>query len=139
MSEVHRNKCPRASIVLPDLRGGGAERVSLDPAVEFCSRGYPVDLVLMRAEGEILELVPGNARVVDLRVPRVRDVVGPLTSNFRRERPVALLAAMWPLTSCTVVAPRLARARRCRAGTLRDAIPRPATHRAVERPCHASA
>jgi glycosyltransferase involved in cell wall biosynthesis len=67
MSEFHSNNCRRVSIALPDLRGGGAERVNMELALEFCSRGYPVDLVLMRAEVEILELVPDSARVVEVR------------------------------------------------------------------------
>ena len=42
-------------ILLPDLRGGGAERVMLDLASEFARAGYQVEFVLMQARGEFLE------------------------------------------------------------------------------------
>lgn len=99
----------RIAIALPDLRGGGAERLNLDLAREFSARGHPVDLVLMRAEGELLERVPPGVRVIDLKAPRFRDLTGPLTTYFRREQPATLLAAMWPLTSFAAIARRIAR------------------------------
>ena len=43
------------SILLPDLRGGGAERVNLDLAQEFARAGHEVEFVLMQARGELLE------------------------------------------------------------------------------------
>lgn len=92
----------RIAIVLPDLRGGGVERIRLVLAREFLERGHQVDFVLMQARGELLDEVPAECRVVDLGVARARQVVGPLRTYIRRERPDAVLAAMWPLT---VIAP----------------------------------
>lgn len=86
------------AILLPDLRGGGAERVNIDLAREFIRQGHTVDFVLMQARGELLDLVPDGARVVDLKTPRVRNMIWPLRRYLQRERPNALLAAMWPLT-----------------------------------------
>jgi len=42
------------SILLPDLRSGGTERVNLDLAHEFARQGHQVKLVLMQACGELL-------------------------------------------------------------------------------------
>jgi hypothetical protein len=42
----------KISLLLPDLRGGGAERVNLNLAYEFIRAGYEVDFVLRQARGE---------------------------------------------------------------------------------------
>jgi glycosyltransferase involved in cell wall biosynthesis len=100
---------PRIAVVLPDLRGGGAERVCLYLGAEFLKRGHAVDFVLMQARGALIDLVPEGARIVNLGTQRVRGVFWPLVRYLRRQRPDALLAAMWPLTSVSIVAGRFAR------------------------------
>ena len=57
------------SILLPDLRGGGAERVNLDLAQEFARAGHDVEFVLMQARGELLEEAGASFSVVDLAIP----------------------------------------------------------------------
>jgi glycosyltransferase involved in cell wall biosynthesis len=57
------------SLLLPDLAGGGAERVMLLLAAQFAKLGHPVDLLLGRVEGPYLNAIPDNVRVVDLSGP----------------------------------------------------------------------
>lgn len=97
------------SILLPDLRGGGAERVNLDLAHEFARQGHAVEFVLMRAEGEFLAEVRAAFPVTDLATPRARQVLPALARHLRRHRPDALLSAMWPLTVLAPLARRLSR------------------------------
>ena len=97
------------SILLPDLRGGGAERVNLDLAHEFARQGYRVVFVLMRAEGEFLPEARAAFDVVDLKAPRARNVPTALARYLRTDRPDALIASLWPLTFAAVVAQKLAR------------------------------
>ena len=88
----------RISILLPDLRGGGAERVNIDLAHEFALAGHEVEFVLMQARGELLEEAREHFPVVDLAIPRARALLFSLACHLRRRRPDAILVAMWPLT-----------------------------------------
>ena len=96
------------SIVLPDLRGGGAERVAVNLANSFAQRGYAVDMLLLSAEGDFLSDLNPEVNVVDLQVDRMRRVLFPLIRYLRQARPAAVLACMWPLTIAAVAARALA-------------------------------
>lgn len=99
----------RLAMLLPDMNGGGAERVALALIRGFIARGYDVDLVLLNRQGILLSLVPDGVQIVDLGVARLRQAVRPLIRYLRERRPDALHAMMWPLTVIAVVAQRLAR------------------------------
>lgn len=94
----------KIAIVLPDLRGGGAERLHVNLANDWIERGYLVDVVLMRATGEWTAHLSPKARLIELRTNRIRRVIFPLRNYFLEARPDIILAAMWPLSSATVVA-----------------------------------
>ena len=96
-------------ILLPDLRGGGAERVCLNLANEFASRRLPVRMVLMQVVGELLPLLDPRVEVVNLGAVRVRNALWPLVRHLRQARPESLLANMWPLTFLAILARKLAR------------------------------
>lgn len=98
----------RIAMLIPDLRGGGVERVRMLLGREFLRMGHEVDLLVMRASGELLGQVPEGVRLVDLKAPRTRKLLPVLRAWLARERPDALMAAMWPLTSIAVIARRLA-------------------------------
>jgi glycosyltransferase involved in cell wall biosynthesis len=93
---------------LPSLAGGGAERVILNLAEGFSQRGVPIDLVLATAEGPFLSQVPPGVRVVDLKASRVWRSLGPLAAYLRRERPLALLAALDHANLVAMAAARIA-------------------------------
>ena len=92
----------KIAILLPDLRGGGAERVCLDLAYEFRQCGHRVVFLLMQSKGELLEEARDHFDVIDLNCVRVRDLLIALPRHFQSTRPHAILAAMWPLT---IIAP----------------------------------
>lgn len=56
----------KIAMLLPELGGGGAERVFLLLAEFFADNGIEVDLILMKKQGEYLPEIPGNIRVVSL-------------------------------------------------------------------------
>lgn len=90
------------SILLPDFRGGGAERVNLDLAHEFARMGYQVEFVVLQARGEFFKEARAAFPIVDLSKRRVRGVPFAFYRYLRTSRPRGVIAAMWPLT---VVAP----------------------------------
>lgn len=94
----------RIAVVLPDLGGGGAERLHLNLARAWSAKGMHVDFVLMRASGALRALVPASVGVIDLQVGRIRSAFNPLRSYLAQRRPDVTLAAMWPLTSLTALA-----------------------------------
>ena len=95
---------PHVAFLLPDITGGGAERLTIDLLAGFVARGVRVDLVLQRRVGEFLAMVPPEVRIVDLEASRLRDVPVPLRRYMRKEAPEVLLAAMWPLTTVAIAA-----------------------------------
>jgi glycosyltransferase involved in cell wall biosynthesis len=86
------------SIVLPDLRGGGAERVAVNLANCFVKRGFEVEMVLLAAHGAFLADLHPDIRLLDLKARRLRSALFPLARHLRQRRPDALLVFMWPLT-----------------------------------------
>ena len=99
--------------VLPDLRGGGAERVSLDLGHAFAAMGHEVDFALMQRSGDFLAEAEAAFSVADLAAPRARQVLFKLTAYLRESRPDVVVAAMWPLTVIAPLALRLS-GHRCR-------------------------
>jgi len=99
------------SILLPDFRGGGAERVCLNLANEFVARGRDIDLLLMRRQGELLRQLDSRVPVGDLPAARVPNALFPLSAYLRQRKPEALFAHMWPLPVIALWARTLARSR----------------------------
>ena len=90
------------ALFLPDLKGGGAERVMVTLAKYFVGQGHRVDLVLARAEGALLPLVAEGVRVVDLRAGLRKwglmglacSATARLARYLRREKPDVLLSTL---------------------------------------------
>lgn len=99
----------KIAILMPNLAGGGAERVAVNLANSFTQRGYAVDMVLMSVAGDFLSDLHPDVNVVDLKVVRMRRVLFPLMRYLRQARPAAVLACMWPLTVAAVAARALTR------------------------------
>lgn len=97
------------AFVLPNMGGGGAERVALTLMRAFVARGFTVDLVLVEAQGELLAQLPKEVTVVDLGARRYVRALLPLIRYLRTRRPHAIQARMWPLTIIAIVARLLAR------------------------------
>jgi glycosyltransferase involved in cell wall biosynthesis len=100
-----QQKC--LAIFLPDLNGGGAQRVTLNLVQGIAERGYNVDLVLARAKGPFLDEVPESVRIVDLKASRTSFCLPTLVCYLRRARPNALLSAIQHVNIIALWARRL--------------------------------
>ena len=84
----------RVALFTGSMRGGGAERAMLTLATAFAERGVGVDLVLVKAEGEYMGMVPDGVRVVDLDSRRTLTAIPKFLRYVRCERPAALLSTL---------------------------------------------
>lgn len=91
-------------ILLPDLRGGGAERLHVNLANKWIGQGLKVEFALMTKQGVLLGSLDEKISVTDLRASRARWLLVRLTSYLRLTRPDFILAAIWPLTTISIVA-----------------------------------
>jgi len=82
------------AIFLPNLSGGGAERMMLNLACGLAKNGHRVDLVLVKASGPYLSEVPDGVRLVNLGARRTLLSLPAFFRYFRRERPAVLLSAL---------------------------------------------
>ena len=99
------------AIYMPDLSGGGLERLQLDLAPFLIAAGIKLTLLLGRAKGELLSQVPQGAAVVSLDASRQLSALLPLVKYLRRARPDVLLAQTEHTAIVALWARALARSR----------------------------
>ena len=90
-------------IVLPNLNGGGAERLHINLANYWVAKGYQVKFVLMSLTGDLFELVDNNVEIIDLKAQKIKDIPFKLSSVIKKTNPNFIIAAMWPLTCAAFV------------------------------------
>lgn len=101
----------RIALIVPSLRGGGAERVTLNLAEYFIEKGYAVDLICVSLEGALVSEIPSGVNSIDLGSKRVLSGLGRIRSYLREERPLALLSGIAHLNIVCLIARMAARSR----------------------------
>lgn len=94
----------RLAIFLPNLGGGGAERLRVSTARALAARGFQVSFVLMEAKGPFVEEARAEFEIVDLGVRRLRSALVPIRNYLRTVRPEGALVDIWPLTTLVALA-----------------------------------
>lgn len=100
----------RIAFFLPNLAGGGAERVLVTLGLEMLDRGYAVDLVLVEASGHLLAEA-GRLNVIDLSAQRASRALPKLAAYLRRQSPALLLSSLRHTNIVAVAAKLLSRSR----------------------------
>jgi len=112
----------RIAYFIPDLRGGGAERSTLNDVNREAAAGKQVDLVLARAHGPLLSNVDPRVTIVDLNAHSFSQSILPLSRYLRRSRPSILYSQMMDSGLAAVAARALSR-HDCRiASTIRSTL-----------------
>ncbi len=113
-------------MLLPNLEGGGAERITVNLANGFAARGNRTDMVLLEARGVYLSNLTPAVRVVDLGRRHVLASILPLVRYLRTEQPDVLISALDHVNVGAMVARRLAHVRtRADHGGPQHAFPSP--------------
>ncbi len=84
----------RIAILLPSLRGGGAEKAMLNLANELNKRGYAVDMLLVAKEGVHLSQVDPAINIIDLSAKKILLCVPALLRYLRKAKPNVLLSVL---------------------------------------------
>ncbi len=98
----------KVALFLPNLGGGGAERMMVNLAFGLQGRGVPVELVLAAARGPYLAEVSEELSVVDLGAKSVLQSIPALTRYLRQVRPEVLVATLKYANLAALWARRLA-------------------------------
>ena len=99
----------RIAFFLPNLYGGGAERVSINLLKGMVEReNLVLDLVLGIAEGSFLEQVPGRVNIINFKSPRVATAILPLVKYLKTVQPDALLSHLGHANVIALMANKLA-------------------------------
>jgi len=99
---------PDIAIFVTYLEGGGVERILVNLIRGFIEQGLSIDLVLVKAKGPFLSLIPPEVRIVDLGANRLLFSIPGLVNYLRQNQPQALLSAMHDINLVALWARRLA-------------------------------
>src|SRR5690606_30065908 len=98
----------RVAILLPDLGGGGAERIALNLAQSMVENGNEVDLVVINPVGPLVTKVPPGVHMVSLGTGQASRSLFALIRYLRRVRPSLLISHLHAVNMLAVVARKLA-------------------------------
>lgn len=105
---------PRIALYLSYLGSGGAQRVFLNLARGFRAEGFAVDVVLARAEGELLGQIPEGVQLIDLGAGGALAAVPRLRRYLHTQRPDVLLSSIHYVNVSALLASRVLGRAPCR-------------------------
>ena len=89
-------------VILPDLRGGGAEKVTTNLCNEFINY-LNVEVLVMNTNGVFHEDLDKRIIVHDMKINKIRNIFIKLPKLIKKRKPDLILAQMWPITSITTL------------------------------------
>jgi glycosyltransferase involved in cell wall biosynthesis len=94
----------KISLFIPTLEGAGAEKIVLTLANSFVSKGYHVDLIVIKFKGAFCEQVDSSINVINLNCKRVIFSLFPLINYLNLNKPDILLASLTHINIVSIIA-----------------------------------
>jgi len=94
----------KLGLFIPNLNGGGAQRVALNLAQGFIEHGCSVDLILVKRRGRLKNSIPPGVGIVDLNSRRTLTSIPKLALHLRQAHYDALISFMNYANICAVAA-----------------------------------
>lgn len=101
----------RVAVVVPFLRGGGAERVIINVLRHIDKERFDIRLVLVEKAGAYVPLIPDDVTTVDLRTSRVRYALPRLVKELNSFRPDVVLSTLGYMNLALIASRPLLRGR----------------------------
>ena len=98
----------KVGLYIPTLSGGGAQRVALNLAQGFLGAGRKVSLILVKAQGPLVDDIPEGVEVVDLDSCRTVTSIPKLSFHLYRVGYDIVISFMNYVNICAVIASVLA-------------------------------
>lgn len=98
----------RIASFIPNLHGGGAERIVVNLLKGMLGKGFDLDLVLINADGPYLSQVPKEVRVINFGASRALKSIVPLSNYLRNNQPDAIISHLSEANVAAVLALKIA-------------------------------
>lgn len=93
----------KVAIVIPSLRGGGAERVMVNILRNLDQNKFDLRLIVIKKEGPNIDLLPKNLNVVDLNSTRVRYSLIKLIKALNEFKPDIIVSTLGHLNLALII------------------------------------
>ncbi len=92
----------KISIILPNLRGGGAEKNYLMLANIWSKKNFEIEFVLLEKEGIFVNKINNNIKIHNLNVKKYRYSFFKIFKYLINNKSDLIIVNLWPLTSITL-------------------------------------
>ncbi len=97
------------AFLLPDLNGGGAQKMVINLANWFAHKGYKTDLVLFNATGPYQVFVSEKVRVYDFEKKRTYHAISKLSDYLKTQNPDVMFSALYHVNIIAILAKKAAK------------------------------
>lgn len=96
-------------LYIPNLSGGGAERMQINLSKELIKKGYSITFLVNQNDGDLHHLLPVGTRVVSLNARKLYTAIFPLYLFLRKEKPDVILCALYHCSLAAMIVKALFR------------------------------
>lgn len=91
------------AFLLPDLRGGGAQKMVINLANWFAEKGHRTDLILLSDDGIYRDLISPCVKVYNFNCTRALYAIFDIRSYIKKERPLILFSALYYVNLISII------------------------------------